>query len=113
MQLHSTSIMREMAYPLGPPMGSMAPPDRTASGSVVGFPWESTPQPRGMDWPFFLARVTLPRATALVAISKVRGRSGSPVGRLTARGLVPSRGVFPPVGGMAGGPLAMARPSIP
>ena len=32
---------------------------------------------------------------------------------VTARGLVPRRGVFPPVGGMAGGPLAMARPSIP
>ena len=38
---------------------------------------------------FFLARVTLPRAAALVAMSRVRGRSGSPVGRLTARGLAP------------------------
>src|SRR6201999_799675 len=59
-------------YPLypsdGPPSGSNAPP-LIWLGSVDKLPSLSTIQPFGMDWPRAAASLTLPMATADVAIS--------------------------------------------
>lgn len=60
---------------------------RPAAGSVVGLPSLSSAQPSGIDFPSFCARMSLPSATTLGAISSTTGRSSD--GAATEMGFVP------------------------
>ena len=62
-------------------------PARPAAGSVVGLPSLSSAQPSGIDFPSFCARMSLPSATTLGAISSTTGRSSD--GAATEMGFVP------------------------
>ena len=104
-------MMNEMAEPFGPPKGRTAPAS-ASSASVVGYPSGSIAQPSGIGSFACAATMILPRATTLVAASKIRGAS-SPAGMPTATGFVPRNRSRPPNGAMFGGAFEIANPMHP
>ncbi|GAO22956.1 hypothetical protein ALISP_2776 [Alicycliphilus sp. B1] len=91
-----SSTIADSAEPLWPPKASMAP-CATATGSVLGLPWASTPQPGGRGVPARRCSSRSPRAMALVAKSKTNGCCPGR-GQPKAMGLVPNTGWRPPAG---------------
>src|SRR6185436_12640824 len=106
----STSIIKEIADPLGPPNGS-TDPARAAIASVVGFPSLSIAHPGGISLPCSAAMIIFPRATTLVEASNIRG-GFLPAGIPTENGLVPRNRARPPNGAMCGGAFEAAHPII-
>src|SRR5918992_2729707 len=92
-------------------MGRISP-SRAAAGSVVGAPSASTAQPAGIGSPRCLARYTLPRATAVLAMSMTR-TSWPPAGAAIDHGLVPTVLRRPPQGAMAGLALVVRMATQP
>src|SRR6185437_5806413 len=92
-------------------MGRMRP-SIAARGSVVGRPSGSSAQPSGMRSSRWRARYTLPRATALLAMSRTIGAC-RPAGAAIDHGLLPTTLRRPPHGAMAGLALVERKPMQP
>src|SRR5699024_1619401 len=92
------SIIMDKPDPLGP-KGSKKP-STAFFASVVCFPSFVIAQPSGISSLFFAAKFIFPRATLLVAMSKITGFLF--VGTAIDKGLVPKVGSFDPQGTING-----------
>mmetsp|Transcript_21750 Transcript_21750/g.44023 ORF Transcript_21750/g.44023 Transcript_21750/m.44023 type:complete len:221 (-) Transcript_21750:539-1201(-) len=112
------STQSERPAPLCPPKVAIAPPSSASEASVVHAPSLPYATFAGSGSPLALALRTPNRATADVAMSKVKGWEGVPSGPSgsgtpTARGLVPKTGRPPGAAATNSGELASATPTAP
>src|SRR5699024_7812904 len=91
-----------------PPTGRTSP-SKASSGSSVGFPSLEIAHPIGIFCLFLAAKIILPLATTLVAVSKIIFFLLSPVGIPYEKGLVPKKRSRPPPGAIFGGAFVVAK----
>src|SRR5512142_902749 len=87
-------------------------PSIAARGSVVGRPSASSAHPCGIGSPRCRARYTLPRATAVLAMSRIMGAC-LPAGAAMDHGLLPILFARPPHGAIDGLALVERKPMQP